>query len=76
MKIKELIEILSKKNPDMRVVVSGYESGYDELDSIQEVEITANPDADIKTWEGDFDEVNLKIPFQKFETALYLPRKS
>jgi hypothetical protein len=32
MKIKELIEILSTLDPNLRVVTSGYEGGYDDIE--------------------------------------------
>jgi hypothetical protein len=78
MKVKELIEILSQQDPDMRVVVDGYETGYDEVEKVYQVKIVSNPKADIKIWEGDFDEVNLhpKFSHEPYETALCLPRKS
>ena len=78
MKVKELIEILSQKNQNMRVVVDGYESGYDELEKVYLVKIAPNPEADVKTWEGDFDEVDLhpKNSYEEIEIALCLPRKS
>jgi hypothetical protein len=34
MTVKELIEYLSKENPDTEVVVSGYESGFDSINTI------------------------------------------
>lgn len=78
MKVKELIQILSQEDPEMRVVVDAYESGYDELDRLYQVEIARNPNADQKTWEGDFDEMSTsyKITDQPVEIALCLPRKS
>jgi hypothetical protein len=36
MKIKELIEQLKKYDPEMLVVVRGYESGWDDIDIIKE----------------------------------------
>jgi hypothetical protein len=44
MKVKELIEILSKEDPEKRIVVNGYEGGFDELDKTFHVCITPNPD--------------------------------
>lgn len=78
MKVKELIEILSQKDQNMRVVVDGYETGYDELEKVYQVKIAPNPEADVKIWEGEFDEVDLhhKNSYEEIEIALYLPRKS
>jgi hypothetical protein len=72
MKVKELIEKLSKENPEMRVVVDGYETGYDEPDMICLVSIKPNPKSETKTWEGDFDETD----DDDSEVALHIPRKS
>jgi len=75
MRVKELIEHLTTQDPEMRVVVNGYETGYDELENVYTVKITPNPKADIKIWEGDFDEVS-KNSYEPSETALCFPRKS
>jgi hypothetical protein len=44
LKISELIEILQTHPPDMRVVVDGYEGGYDDLerDSVSRLRICVN----------------------------------
>lgn len=42
MNVKELIEILEKYPPDMRVVVEGYEDGYDDITIIKELSIKLN----------------------------------
>jgi hypothetical protein len=76
MKIKELIGILSLEDPDMRVVVNGYESGFDEPDNILLVKITKNPSSASKSWEGEWDEVYDKENNGQAETALLIPRKS
>ena len=73
MKIKELIEKLSQEDPEMRVVVTGYECGYDELQELITVGISKNLNKKDKWWEGEFHEAP-KI--NSFETALLLPRKS
>jgi hypothetical protein len=41
MKVKELINLLQQHNPEFRVVVDGYESGYDDI-SIREIELALN----------------------------------
>ena len=73
MKVKELIEQLSKQDPEMRVVVSGYECGYDELKELTKVGIAKNTKKEEKWWEGEFHEAPKIDPF---EIALLLPRKS
>ena len=78
MRVKELIQKLSEFDPKMRVVVDGYECGYDEVDKIRTVRITPNPKAKEKDWEGEFEFVidGDKEESQQIELALYLPRKS
>ena len=78
MRVKELIQKLSKFDPEMRVVVDGYECGYDEVDKIRTVRITPNPKANEKDWEGEFEFVidGDKGESRQLELALYLPRKS
>jgi hypothetical protein len=76
MNVKELIEILSKQDPEKRIVVDGYEGGFDELDEIKYKCITPNPDKnDDKWWLGEFEEC-IKDPNSDEEIAILLPRKS
>jgi hypothetical protein len=42
MNIRELISELQKYDPEMRVVTSGYEGGYNDLGEFQEVKINLN----------------------------------
>jgi len=42
MNAKELIEILSKVPPDSRIVLDGWERGYNEANNIEHVRITTN----------------------------------
>jgi hypothetical protein len=74
MTVKELIERLSVEDPHLRVVVQGYETGYDELEKIRFVQITANPSKNEKRWEGEFDEAELVT--ENTEVALCFFRKS
>lgn len=78
MKVKELIQKLSEYDPEMRVVVDGYECGYDEVDKIMTVRIKPNLKATEKDWEGEFEFVidRDKEESRQLELALYLPRKS
>jgi hypothetical protein len=73
MKVKELIQRLADKDPEMRVVVQGYESGFDELDTIYLVSIAKNSHKQDKWWDGEFIETQVD---DGEEVALLLPRKS
>lgn len=73
MKVKDLIEKLLQEDPEMRVVVTGYECGYDELEEVITVGVTKNLNKKDKWWEGEFHETPQIDPF---EIALLLPRKS
>lgn len=42
MNVRELIETLSQFDPDTRVVVAGYESGFNDITQIQPCEIRLN----------------------------------
>lgn len=76
MKVKELIQKLSEFDPEMRVVVDGYECGYDETDKIMSVRVKPNSKAKEKNWEGEFEFVMTKDRSQQTELAVLLPRKS
>ena len=77
MKVKELIKLLQKEDPEKRIVTDGYEGGYDELDKLQYVCISPNPDKikePDKLWYlGQFEEC---IYTEGEEMAILLPRKS
>lgn len=53
MKVKELIEILGKYPAEMRVVVQGYEDGYDDIKSgcVRQRQVKLN--AGKEDWVGD-----------------------
>jgi hypothetical protein len=72
MNVKELISCLSQVDPYMRVVVNGYEGGYDELDITQIVNIAPNLNKEDKWWDGEFSESVDSVS----EAAILLPRKS
>ena len=76
MKVKELIEKLSLQNPELRVVVNGYECGFDEFDKICLIKMIPNPNKGEKQWEGEFDEVCGESSSEDVEVALCFPRKS
>jgi len=69
MKVKELIERLSQENPEMRVVVNGYEGGYNELKNVRHIQIIPNPSK--KWWYGEFEEAPDEA---QAEIAILLPR--
>ena len=76
MRVKELIARLAIEDPEMRIVVDGYESGFDEFDKACYVKIISNTNKEEKHWEGEFDEVSLSDESKEAELALLLPRKS
>jgi len=77
MTVKELIEQLSLEDPNKRVVVDSYESGFDEVEKLININIIPNPDKgdtekDDRWWNGEF-ELDLD---KNSETAILLPRKN
>ena len=58
MTIQQLIDILENHPPDMRVVVNGYEDGYDDLSSSQIARIKITLNAGRNEWEGKHDDAN------------------
>ena len=70
MNVKQLIEFLSQQDPNMRVVVQGYEQGYDEVHLMEHVRITPNMNNDKPWWDGEFNETSS----ENAEIALWLPR--
>ena len=73
MKVKDLIGKLQEENPEMIVVVTGYECGYDELKDVKKVGISKNLKKGDKWWEGEFHEAPISV---SDEVALLLPRTS
>lgn len=74
MRVKELLARLAVEDPEMRIVVNGYELGFDEPDTIRYVSVV--PNLTKKDWEGEFEEVLLNNDIKGAELALLLPRKS
>jgi hypothetical protein len=64
MNIKELIEKLQQFDPETLVVVNGYEEGQDDINNIEEITITLNPNKQSSWYEGkycdDFDYIKSK----------------
>ena len=57
MTVKELAELLGKHPDDLRVVVNGYEEGYDDL-SLERISIIKiQLDTQIHNWEGQHSDV-------------------
>ena len=76
MKIKELIKILEKYPQDLEIMVSGYESGYDEISEKRIRKTTLKKVNNSNDYDGDFEEIDfVKNDNPKFE-AIILERKS
>jgi hypothetical protein len=43
MTVKELIELLSLHNPDLKVVARGYEDGWDDIRRVQALNVVHEP---------------------------------
>ena len=59
MTVRELIELLERYPDDLRVVVNGYEQGYDDLSPPQISVVGVALDVGVHDWEGqhgDYDE--------------------
>ena len=56
MTVQQLIDLLGNHPPDMRVVVNGYEGGYDDLSPRQIAQIKIALNAGSSEWEGKHEE--------------------
>jgi hypothetical protein len=72
MTVKELIERLALEDLNMRVVVDGYEQGYDETGNFEYARIKLNTNKDRPWWDGEFN----RALDETAEIALVLSRKS
>lgn len=72
MNVKELIERLRLEDPNMRVVIQGYEQGYDEVKTVEHAKIVPNTEEDRPWWNGEFNESRS----EESEIALFFPRGS
>jgi hypothetical protein len=79
MTVTQLIEILRQYPPDLRVIVSGYEDGYNDISIFEEKEIAV--DIHTEWYYGQHtdskDEFSIeKIENPKFEKALLIEGKN
>jgi hypothetical protein len=54
MTASELIDQLKQYPADLKIVVEGYENGFDDLETIKNVSLVLHPDK--KYWDGKYDE--------------------
>jgi hypothetical protein len=73
--IENLILILKKYDKNLKVVVNGYEGGFDELKTAELISITHNENRDERWWLGEFKEVLFTKGDELGETAVLLPRR-
>jgi hypothetical protein len=52
MKVKELIKILNTQDPELLVIVNGYESGYTDIKKTEVVQIFEQPNHN--WWDGKY----------------------
>ncbi len=53
MTASELIRELEKYPPDVRIVVAGYESGFDDIETIKEISVKIYPKK--QEWDGKYE---------------------
>ena len=73
MSIADLISALSKLNPDMRVVVNGYETGFDVVHTVMTISVVP------RQWRlepGEYDGELSLCSKGKGETVAFIPRTS
>ncbi|MBD3750599.1 MAG: hypothetical protein IE931_14015 [Sphingobacteriales bacterium] len=56
MTAQQLIQYLKQLSPNTKIVVRGYEDGYNDILKLKEVKIKPNPDA--YTWDGEYENSN------------------
>jgi hypothetical protein len=64
MKVKKLIELLEREDPEMRILVDGYEGGYDDI-KIRHAQV--RKDVDHYEWNGLYDDV---YPIKKVNAVI------
>lgn len=60
MTAEQLIKELQGLSPDTKIVVEGYEGGYNDISSLKEISIT--PDKFSEWWDGMYDDDSLGSP--------------
>lgn len=56
MQVKDLIARLAVEDPEMRILVDGYESGYDDIKKVVLVNIEPNLKKSDNWWDGEYIE--------------------
>lgn len=73
--VQGLIDVLARFSPDTRVVVDGYEGGFDTLHAGSPRMISIRRKPDHAEWEGEYEEAE-RNPSESVISAVRLPRKS
>ena len=76
MTIEELIQLLAQYPPDLRVVVNGYEDGYDDLSPKQVSPVKIALNTGKHRWEGQHGDPNGLTDADDIVEALVLRRVS
>ena len=77
MTVSELIKKLQAFEPEMLVMVDGYESGYDEVKKVNYVTgLSYYPKQDNNWYDGEYQEVRSLEVKSDGISAVYLPRSS
>jgi hypothetical protein len=71
MNAKKLIEILSKVPPDSRIVLDGWERGYNEANNIEHVRITTNENKPTR-WHFEIGDFRLADDEEACEIAIFI----
>jgi hypothetical protein len=69
MRVKDLIKALQAHDPEQRIVVDGYEGGFNDIEDLEVTKIKPNPSA--AWYDGQYDYVREDEPG---ETVVYIPR--
>lgn len=77
MNVQQLIEELQNYPPEMRVILNGYEDGYDDLESLKTTQIRLNVHNKDDWWCGRHDDADYPLAladsrYGPIETALLL----
>ena len=76
MTIEELIQLLAQHPPDLRVVVNGYEDGYDDLSPEQLSVVSIGLNVGKHQWEGQHGDPDDPLSDAEVVEALLLRRTS